>query len=148
MRGWSIEAAILEKQIVDWPTAQKLSAQYWDDALAARMQKRGLRGVLVATASQLKAVAAVPYGADRGALTRVARDGNVCAAELVARLDFDSATETLAEMRLELSETSERITRLEKDIQALRGEGASAAARGDSEAVLAEVRDLLKMAGG
>lgn len=146
MRAWSVEAAIAETQQVDWPTAQKLSAQFWDAPLAARMQKRGIKRVLVGLSSDLKAVAAVPYGADRGALTRAGRDGVAAASELVARLDLDAATSGLDHLKSELSDTNERITRLEKDIQALRGEGASAAARGDSEALLNEVRELLKMA--
>lgn len=150
MRGWSIEAPVIERQTVDWPTARKLAAQYWDETLAERMKKRGLRAVQVGLRSELAAVAAVPYGADRDALTRAAKDGLAVAGELVARMDLDEAAEALRSAGSVGSDRSflelnERITRLEQEIQALRGEGASAAARGDSEAVLAEVRELLKI---
>lgn len=144
MRAWSIEGNFMEAQPISWDVARKLADKYWDQPLADRMQKAGARP-RVCTRFLLKMVAAVPNGADRHALTRACREGNQVAGELVARMDFDLAGMELADLKKKLNESDERIVRLEQELQALRGEGASAAARGDSEAILQAVRELLKI---
>jgi hypothetical protein len=146
MRAWSVEGDVLARAQVDWPKARTLAGNHWDDNLAAKLQK-SQRQVNVATGFELSLVAAVSLGADRGALTRAAQDGIRLADELVARMDLRAAGEELAAVKAKLSETDVRIARLEGDIQALRSDGASAAARGNSEAILSEVRDLRRMIG-
>lgn len=148
MRGWSIEAPVLERSAVNWADAKKLAGQYWDDTLAQRLQAK-LSAVAVATSSELRAVAMVPAGADRAALTRAAASGIRAAGEILVRMDFEAASTELAEVKRQMAEyetmwgeTDARLIRLERDIQALRGEGASAAARGNSEATLQAVREL------
>lgn len=142
LRGWSIEGPIVAKQTVTWEQARKLSGAYWDEALTNRLRTRQ-RTVEVATEFELTAIAAVTLGADRNALTRAMGEGVTAAGEVLARMDLDAAGTGLDALKTKLSETDGKIARLEKEIQALRGEGASAAARGDSEAVLNEVREIL-----
>ena len=106
------------------------------------LQQQNKKQVNVAMRFELSLVAAVSMGADRGALTCMAHDGNKVANDLLARSDLQAASEALAGMKSQLSETDVRIERLEGEIQALRGNGASAASRGNSEAILQEVRSL------
>lgn len=145
MRAWSVEGPVIERRSATWKDAQAISAQYWDAALAERLRDR-LTSVQVALRFELAGVAAVPSGADRGALTRAASDGVQTAQALLARMDLEAAGAELAGLMSERLDAMEAtVARLEMDIQALRGEGASAAARGDSEAVLAEVRELSRL---
>lgn len=146
MRAWSVEGSITDSQKVPFAVARKIAGPYWDDGLAERIQKRK-NSVLVGIAFELRNVAVAVVGADRGALTRAHKDGVETAGELVARMDLDLAGMELADLKRKQQESDERMVRLEQDIQALRSEGASAAARGDSEAILNEVRELLKVAG-
>ena len=69
MRAFSIEAPILESLAANWEAARRLSGQYWDETLAERIRKRATQ-VMVAVRAELKSVALVASGADRGALTR------------------------------------------------------------------------------
>jgi hypothetical protein len=151
MRAWSVEGDILSRSNVDWNKARMLSGQYWDENLAEKIQ-RSQRQVNVATGFELSLVAAVSLGADRCALTRAAQDGIRLADDLIARIDLRTASEELAGLKTKLSETDARIGKLdgalramEGDIQALRSDGASAAARGNSEAILLEVRSLRRL---
>jgi hypothetical protein len=146
MRAWSVEGSILERAAVNWPKARALSGQYWDENLAALLQKK-LTSVNVAMRFEPILVAAVTIGADRNALTRAADCGCRTAGQLVAGIDLRTASEELAGLKAKLSETDARIGKLEGEIQALRSDGASAAARGDSEALLSEVRSLRLLIG-
>lgn len=141
MRSWSVEGAVLERKSVNWKQAEALSRPYFDPILAERLRAK-ITQVQVATRFELRVVAAVPLGADRSALTRAAQSGMRVAGEILARMDLDAASSELVEMKKKLEETDSRLVRLESEIQALRAEGASAGARRDSEAVLAEVRRL------
>jgi hypothetical protein len=148
MRAWSIEGAMTETLRADFAAAKRIAGQYWDEALATRLARR-INAVTVAARFEIKLVAAVSTGADRGALTRAARADNLDVAfEAVARMDLDAAADTIAVLQREHSAMREDIARLRQDMQALRGEGASAAARGDSEALLAQCRELLSVARG
>jgi multidrug resistance efflux pump len=89
--------------------------------------------------------AAVATGADKAALTRAFSGGVATAGDILARMDLDEAGGELAALKTKMDEQSATIARLEREIQALRGEGASAAARRDSEAILQAVRDLAAM---
>lgn len=147
MRAWSIEGNILERASVNWPKAKTIAGSYWDENQATILRKKQTM-VNVAMRLDLQLVAAVSVGADRGALTRAAQDGNHVADEVIARIDLRTASEELAVVKTKLTETDARIGKLEADIQALRSDGASAAARGNSEAVLSEVRLLRQIISG
>jgi hypothetical protein len=144
MRSWSIEGPIVESQSADWAAARKIAADYWDPDFGARMQKKMAR-VTVVTRFELAVVAAVPLGADRGALTRAQGAGCRIAGELLARMDLDAASNALAAMKENMSGMDARVAHIENTIQALRRDGAAAAAQGDSAAVLIEVRRLAAM---
>jgi len=141
MRGWSVEGPVLESQHVDWSAARKISAQYWDEALAERLQDRTAQ-VHVATRFELTNVAACALGADRSALTRACSAGVAVAGELLARMDLEAAGDTLSILRNEMAGQQARLDKLEEDILALRRDGAAAAARGDTADVLAELRAM------
>lgn len=144
MRAWSIEGNFLERQAVSWDAARKISGPYWDEPLAEMLRTQGGRPS-VCSRFLLKSVAAVCTGADRNALTRADSAGCALAGELVSRIDLQLAGTELADVKTQLGRSNERIDRLEREIQALRGEGASAAAQGDSEAILAAVRELAEI---
>ncbi len=147
MRAWSVEGPVLERGTVSWSEARKLAGGYFDETTAELLRKRA-SAVNVALRFELTAVAAVPAGADRGALTRALGGGNKTAGAILARIDLDEAREGLAALKGKFEDAEKRIAHLEHDLQALRGEGASAAARGDSEAICAEVRALTAMLRG
>jgi hypothetical protein len=141
MRAWSVEGPILERGTASWAEARKLTGEYWDET-AAELLRRTLTTVAVAVRFELTAVAAVAAGADRNALTRAFDAGNATAGAILSKMDLDAAREELAAFKARWEDADKRIARLEADLQALRGEGASAAARGDSEAICAELRSL------
>jgi hypothetical protein len=145
MRAWSVEGPVLEKGAVSWADAEKLAGPYWDANVALRLQARKVKAVQVATRFEMTNFAAVALGADRGALTRAWGAGIATAGAVISRMDLAAAMRELAGHKATVGELSATVARLEGHIQALRGEGASAAARGDSEAVLEEVRALRQM---
>jgi hypothetical protein len=143
MRAWSVEGIMLNRVDVTFERAKELSGQYWDEATAARVRKSQKKVNLCGDFVMLS-FAAVATGADKNALSRAARDGIKSADGLIARLDLDEAGGELASIKKMLGEKDTRIEQLEHELQALRGEGASAAVRGDSEALLDAVRELVR----
>jgi hypothetical protein len=147
MRGWSIRVEVLESRKVSERQAQALAAEYWDPAIAEGLKQRRVElGVILR--ANMREYSAVGLGADRNALSRAAADGVAVAGAIVARLDLCEARTMLAELKVKQEANAGQIARLEQEIQALRGEGASAAARGDSEAILAAVRFLRETVNG
>ena len=150
MRAWSIESSIRETKSATFDQARRISGQYWDDAIAERVRSAKIRMkeplmISVITRSVLNAFAAVALGADRSALTRAFSTGVEVAGEMLVRIDLSTAQSELAEIKNVVDGQGAVIARLEQDIKALRGEVASAAARGDSEALLEEIRSLNKL---
>lgn len=145
MRAWSIEGPILERGAVNFEEARKLAGEYWDEITAERVRNRQTQ-VNVAVRFAMLAFAAVPAGADKHALTRAYRAGVATAGDIVARMDLQDAGALLAEVGAMMKNQEARMARLEQELKALRGEAASAAARGDSEAILREARALVDMA--
>jgi hypothetical protein len=141
MRAWSIEGPVLNRTEISFERARELSGQYWDDATAARVRKLQKK-VFVAGDMTLAAFAAVVVGADKNALSRAAAQGVETAGEIVARMDLDAAGGELADLKKLVGDQNAKIARLEQEIQALRSEGASAAAQRDSEAVLQALREM------
>jgi polyhydroxyalkanoate synthesis regulator phasin len=141
MRMWSTEVFRIESTGATFEQARRISGKYWDENIAARVAS-ATRGVRVWTKTDLAGVSVAALGADRGALTRAANAGVVLAGELVARIDLSEARTEVADLKRMISENSGRIDRIEKQIQALGRDGASAATRGDSEALLKEIRAL------
>lgn len=141
MRGWSIEGVMAEVSNVGFDAARKIAGPFWHEELAKRLARRASH-VRVATRFEMKLVAAAAVGADRDALTRAARDGIGAAWELVARADFEQAENIIGDLQADNAAMRERIARIERDMQAMRADGASAGARGDSGAILSEIREM------
>jgi hypothetical protein len=98
----------------------------------------------VVTACVMNEYSAVPLGADKKALSRAFADaGNRTAGAWLADLDLSEAAEKIRRLESEQETTKSKLGRLEEDIQALRRDGASAAARGDSDAILEELDGML-----
>lgn len=144
MRAWSIEGVMLNRTEISFERAQQLSGPYWDPQTAARVQK-SQKKVFVCGDFEMLSFAAVAVGADKKSLTRAFDGGVATAGDILARMDLNEAGGELAELKKQVDGQNATIARLEREIQALRGEGASAAARRDSEAVLAAVRELNEM---
>jgi hypothetical protein len=145
MRAYSIEANVLERSSATWTQARVLAGPYWDEQLAERLRRR-LDVVTVASRCELKLVALVARGADRAALTRAAREGIRVAGEALARMDLATAEQELAELKTTVNEYSDRMNRLERELRALSGEVASAAAQRNTDALLAELREIRELA--
>ena len=139
-RGWSfgwdnvaVETWTLDRALATVPEQDPDTIPAW---------VRRMNEVWVAIRSVMNEYSAVPLGADRKALSR-AWAGNVAlAGRMIASLDLEDAQNELAALRARMESQGATIERLEKDIQALRRDGAAAAARGDSAEVLDRVRRL------
>lgn len=143
-RGWSFSWTTIEAETWTLDHAREwLGADYIDD-LVPPWAKRA-NEVWIALRSLMHEYSTVALGADKTALSRAFRDGNGTAGLMVNELNVKEAREVLAEIQKEREADRARIAKLESDIQALRGEGASAAARGDSEAIANELRDWLRI---
>lgn len=140
-RAWSVDAIIFEKGVMSAERAKTLLAVKIEmDRLPEIVRKSG--SVWIGIRSELLSFAAVEVGADRGALSRAFGDGVRLAGEIMARMDFQEATTELAALKQTTTQLDERCARLEKEIEALRSDGAAAAARGDSAAILSEIRAM------
>jgi hypothetical protein len=146
MRAWSFRADILERTTWSFGQAKRYVGADWDEDMAALIRK-DKTAVSVATRTMMAEYSAVAIGADRGALQRAHDDKGIrLAGELLSDIDLRTATELLGQVRREQDLDKQRLDKLERDIQALRGEGASAAARGYSEAIARELDALLALA--
>lgn len=141
MRSWSVAGDILERGAIGFNAARAALGGLWDENMAALVRQRQTQ-VNVAQRFLMNEFSSVPKGADHGALTRASAAGIRTAGEILTAMDLSAAQSELAALRQEGLARDERLAKLEREIQALRGEGASAAARRDSEAILAEVRGL------
>jgi hypothetical protein len=145
MRAFSVELPMIDTRPITFEEARKISAMYWDASLAERMARK-VSSVVLVTRSEIKSVAAVPVGADRGALTRAEKDGCITAGAVLARLDLDQADKTIEALRMEQAAQGSRLQKLEEDVLALRRDGPAAAARGDTAEVLARLHELTQIA--
>lgn len=147
-RAWSFGWDSTQVETWTLDRAKDWLGQDWDEELVPPAAKRWDE-VWVATKSVLNEYSAVAVGADRKALSRAHTEQGIrLAGELVAEIDLGEASRKLAELERTQGLAEERILRLERDIQALRSDGASAAARRDSEAIAAELRELCAVAQG
>jgi hypothetical protein len=141
MRAWSIEAPIYEKSVMSVQRAKSLLGVAIDEEkLPAPVKKAGT--LWVGIRSELVSYGAVNVGADRGALTRAMREGIVVAGSLLANMDLQEAKCELDSLRSETATMKQQIVKLEEDLLALRRDGAAAAARGDTAAVIREIQAL------
>ena len=152
MRAWSVAGDVLERGALGFSAARSALGNLWDENIAelVRAQKTQIN---VAQRFLMNEFSSVPNGSDHGALTRASAAGIRAASEILTTMDLSAAQQELAAIKRDVTllrseamqgklERDERLTKLERDIQALRGEGASAAAQRNSEAILAEVRGL------
>ena len=142
-RGWSFAWSTTGFEEWTLARAQKWLGADWDPALVPPWVQREDR-VGVVTACVMNEYSAVPLGADKKALSRAFADaGNRTAGAWLADLDLSEAAEKIRRLESEQETTKSKLGRLEEDIQALRRDGASAAARGDSDAILEELDGML-----
>lgn len=146
MRAWSFGWSTLElsywslEEAKDW-----LGSDWEEDAIGFWIKRE--QQVWVAKRSEMHEYSAVPVGADREALSRAFKTGGIeIAGDIVAAVDLKEARAELARVRKEIEVEELRLIR--RQIQALSRDGAAAAERGDSAAILEEVRNLRKMIKG
>jgi hypothetical protein len=143
MRAWSIEGSILARASLSFGQAQSLLGPLWDQNMADILRAKGATAVSIADKFLMRTYAATGVGADRGALTRACGEGVRVAGELVATLDL---VEIRREMNLLRKEFTTKIETFEQQLLALRGDGAAAAARGDTAELLDQLRELSELA--
>jgi hypothetical protein len=144
MRAWSFGWRSLVTEIWGLDRARQYLGSLWDDETAI-----GVNDVWVSVRSEMNEYSVVPVGADREALSRAFGGGVRSAGAIIAGMDLTAAQRqlnTLEDTFKEFVKTQEdvrtQIAQLQKDIQALRGDGSAAAARGDSAEILNAVREL------
>lgn len=139
-RGWSFGWRSLETDWITVDDAQKLLGSDFDAATVPPEAER--YGVWVCKRGEMNEYSAVPVGADRAALSRAHKDGVRAAGEMLAGLDLAEAHRLIAELRAFKTLSEAKLERLEQDIQALRRDGAAAAARGDSAEIANSLRQI------
>jgi len=144
-RGWSFGWRTLEQEWWSLSKAQDyLGADYDEDLVPDWALERG--EVWAAIRSLMNEYSVVPLGADRKALSRAYADKGVrLAGDLVAGMDLATATRQLGELKEQREADRMRLDKLESDILALRRDGASAVARGDTDALCTALEDMLSM---
>lgn len=141
MRAWSVTAPLYDVSTMSFEQVRRLLDPGFDpEMLPAELRKAGR--VWVARRSILQEYSAVHLGADKGALSRAMDDGVRLAGEILSDLDLAEAQRDLTVLRERQSEHGKRLDRIEKEIQALRRDGADAARRGDSSAILREIKSI------
>ena len=143
MRGWSIRADILEREVLTVREARRMPVLVPED-VAERIESGGGK-VAVARRSLLREFSVVAVPADRTALTRAYANGVELAAEIMAKLDLASVRETLATVARQCNEMREQVRDLRERMLALERDGASAAIKGDTEDLLKELDRLNAM---
>jgi hypothetical protein len=149
MRAWSFGWATLQMEWWNREEAKSYLGSLWDEDTAARLDT-----IWVAVKSEMHEYSAVAVGSDREALSRAFSDGVRAAGELISEMDLGEAKREIRALQERLDtfgksqgEVRSIVERLQKDMQALRDDGAAAVSRGDSAALLQELRaigDLLK----
>ena len=138
MRAWSVNVNLLESRPVGRDEALRLAGDLWDEEVARKMAAEG-RSVVYAPRSRMVEYSAVVTGADRHALTRAWTGGVSTAGHILAELDLAEALDQIADLKQSQRNLTSQLEGIENDLQALRRDGAAAAARGDT----AEILDLL-----
>lgn len=142
-RGFSFGWETTEREVWTLETAKAWLGKDYDEGTTPDFVKR-YNEVWVSKRSIMNEYSVVPLGADRDAISRAFIDANNRTAGLMlADMDLDLASRKLAEIEEMHGADRVRLGKLEQDIQALRRDGASAAARGDSEAVLRQAREMV-----
>ena len=141
MRSWSIDGSILQRSTLSWEQARTWLGSLWDQNMADLVRARGATSVRMADRFLVRSFAATAVGADRGALTRAANEGCRLAVELGGQIDLDEARRTVEALRAD--DTGKAATQeLLRQIKALARDVAEAAHRGDTSALLEEIRNL------
>jgi len=142
-RGWSFAWKTLEREW--WSLSQArdyLGDAYDEDLVPDEALESGQIWVVARCA--MNEYSAVPLGADRKALSRAYSDKGIrLAGEIIARMDLESATREVADLKTQSEVDRKRLDKLEQDILALSRDGASAAARGDTDAVRSALEEML-----
>jgi len=145
-RGWSFGWETLERETWTLDHAKQWLGKDWDEELVPDFAKRWDE-VWVALRSQMNEYSVVPLGADKLSLSRAfEQKGIEIAGDMVARMDLTEAHHELESIRNKIA--TEEVRRLTLGVQALLRDGAAAAKRGDSAAILAEIKELTKLAKG
>jgi hypothetical protein len=145
-RGWSYGWTTVEVETWTLAHAKEWLGADYDEDLVPTCVKRWDE-VWVSLQSIMNEYSVVPLGADKKALSRAFEDKGVEAAgRWVAVMDLAEARQELA--RIKMQSAVEEVRNLTRHIEALSRDGAAAAGRGDSAAVLDEVRELVRLAGG
>ena len=144
MRALSISVDVIEGERWSIEKAKKWVGPSWDEKMEAYVRK-WTADVFVAKKTFMREYSAVPFGADRGALQRAADDkGLRLAGDLVREMDLSRAHELIDELKRTVEMSQRKIEKVEREYQALRGEGASAATHGDSEAIVRTLDEMLQ----
>lgn len=145
-RGWSFGWTTVEAEFWPLEQARAFLREDWDEELVPAFARKNDE-VWVARRSIMHEYSAVALGADKAALSRAWTEKNVrAAAQMLAAVELDEAVALAAALKGEIGAQEARLAKLEADIQALRGEGAAAAVRRDSAALLEELRGLVAIA--
>jgi hypothetical protein len=141
MRAWSFGWNTLSMRWLTLAEARTLLGSDWDEETVPAFCRR-YDEVWVADRSEMLEYSAVPVGADREALSRAFGGGVRLAGELIAGMDLTEAQSAIAELRAWKKDVEPKLEQFERDLMAMRRDGAAAAARGDTAELVNGLRDL------
>lgn len=136
MRAWSFGWTTTQMDFVSVDEARALLGTDWDEETVPPVVRK-YGEVWIARKSVMNEYSPVPIGSDKKALSRAAGEGIRTAWELIAGIDLKEAQAAIDELR---NETNQKFEKLERDMLALRRDGAAAAARGDTAAFTNAIR--------
>lgn len=150
MRAWSFAWDHVQVDWLDVAAARAFLGAEWDeDMWQAVLRQREAYDeevgdfVWVGKRTLMKEYSAVPIGADRSALTTALRSGIRAAGTVLGTIDFEETRAELVRIEEEnvKNDNALRMVRaFRQELKALQGDDADAALRGDSSALLLEVK--------
>lgn len=139
-RGWSFGWTSYETEWISLDEARVLLGADYDDSTVPAQCERN--GVWVCKRGEMLEYSAVSVGADRAALSRAFNDGIRAAGEMITLNDLKEAQAAISDLRRKTDAMEGELKRLESEMSALRRDGAAAAARGDTAALLESLRTI------
>lgn len=147
VRAWSARADIHERVVMQVERARNILGVAIDMSLLPAAVKKS-NSVWVGLRSELTEYSAVPFGADKNALSRAMKDGVSVAGEIILQMDFEEMKESMELLRQENKANKDKLEKFERDMLALSREGAAAAERGDTAIILREIQECVRLMKG
>lgn len=145
MRAFSFGWASIRTEVWTLEQVRQYLGNLYDEQ-AVSSDVRRWNEVWVSAESEMHEYSVCEVGADREALSRAFSDGVRTAGDLLAQMDLTEARAEITSLRAQGKEFNERINRIETEMKALARNEAAAADRGNTAAILDQLRSLRETA--